>query len=81
VYLQERNFDRAALSLRKAADVDPSSATAFYYLGLAEEARYQFFAAEKAYARAITLAPDDADLQRHYEAFLRKVAEGGEGKG
>lgn len=81
LYLQERNFDRAALSLRKAADLNPRSAPAFYHLGLAEEGRYRFFAAEQAYVRAVALAPDNTGFQRRYEAFLQKVAEDGKGKG
>jgi O-antigen ligase/tetratricopeptide (TPR) repeat protein len=75
LYLQEKNFGRAALALRKAVDLDPHSAVAFYHLGTAEEGRYQFFAAEKAYAQAIALAPENASFQQRYEALRRKVAE------
>jgi tetratricopeptide (TPR) repeat protein len=74
-YVQEQNFDRAALSFRKALDLDPRSSAAFYYLGVAEEGRYQFFAAEKAYARAVELAPGNADFHKRYEAFRQKVAQ------
>ena len=75
LYLQEQNFDRAALALRKVADLRPDDASAFYHLGLAEEGRYQFFAAGKAYARAVELAPDNTGFRARYEAFQRKVAE------
>ncbi|MGH7960236.1 MAG: tetratricopeptide repeat protein, partial [Candidatus Binatia bacterium] len=74
VYVQEGNFDRAVLSLGKAVDLNSTSATAFFYLGLAEEARYQFHAAEKAYARAVKLAPGNAGFHSYYEAFRRKMA-------
>ncbi|MBI3800861.1 MAG: O-antigen ligase family protein [Deltaproteobacteria bacterium] len=74
-YLQEKNFDRAVLSLRKATDLRPNDASAFYQLGVAEEGRYQFFTAQKAYARAVQLAPDNTGFQSRYEALQRKVAE------
>ena len=75
LYLQERSFDRAALVLRKALDVKPESASAFYHLGEAEEGRYQLFAAEKAYARAVELAPDNNGFRQRYEAFQKATRE------
>ena len=74
LYLQERNFGQAALSWRKALEANPNSAWAFYQLGLAEEGRYRFFDAERAYAKAVELAPDNASFHQGYEAFRRKVA-------
>jgi tetratricopeptide (TPR) repeat protein len=73
LYLQENNFDRAATYFSKATDLDSRSANAFYHLGLAEEGRYRFFAAEKAYARAIELAPHNAGIQARHEAFKRRL--------
>ena len=40
---------------------------------MAEEGRYRFFAAEKAYTRAIELAPDHRGFKKSYEALKRKV--------
>ncbi|MGH7771555.1 MAG: tetratricopeptide repeat protein, partial [Candidatus Binatia bacterium] len=74
--LQENNFDRAALYFSKAANMNPNSAAAFYHLGLAEEGRYQFVAAGKAYARALELLPHNIEFQQRYEAFRLKVARG-----
>jgi len=74
-YLQEKNFDRAVLLLHKATALRSNAAAAFYNLGVAEERRYQFFAAQKAYARAVELAPDKTSFQERYEALQRKVAE------
>ena len=74
VFLQEKNFDRASLLLRKATNLRPN-ALAFYQLGVAEEGRYQFFEAQKAYARAVELDPDNLSFRTHYAAFQRKVAE------
>jgi tetratricopeptide (TPR) repeat protein/O-antigen ligase len=74
LYLQERNFDRAALIWRKATDLDPSAASAFYHLGVAERGRYRFFEAEKAFLQALTLQPNDLAFQREYTA-LRELME------
>ena len=72
-YLQGQKFDRAALALRHAADIDPQHAWAVYHLGVAEEGRYQFFAAEKAYVRAIELDQSNAEFRRRYEQLRAKT--------
>jgi tetratricopeptide (TPR) repeat protein/O-antigen ligase len=74
LYLQERNFDRAALIWRKITDLTPADARAFYHLGVAERGRYRFFEAEKAFTRALALQPNDATFQREYSA-LRELME------
>ena len=74
VYLQEHNCDRAALTLRQATNLNPAVARVFYYLGLAEEGCYRFFAAEQAYARAVSLEPDNQDFRQRYEEFRQKMA-------
>jgi tetratricopeptide (TPR) repeat protein len=73
VYIQEKNFDRAALALQKALEIDPGSAHAFYTLGIAEEGRYKFFPAKEAYARAIELEPDTTAFQDHYDRLSQKI--------
>src|SRR5262249_32561963 len=75
VYLQEKNFGRAASVLQKATAIRPNDASLFYALALAEEGRYQFAAAQKAYSQAVTLSPQDTNIRQHYEEFQRKVVE------
>ena len=74
VYVQEKNFDRAVLALRKALEIDPGSAAAFSLLGTAEEGRYKFFPAKEAYARAIELEPDTTAYQDNYDRLRQKIA-------
>src|SRR5438093_6037834 len=73
LYLGQRNFDRATLYLSKAASVNPNSADVYYYLAVAEEGRYRVAAADKAYARAVELAPDNKGFRGRYEEFKARV--------
>jgi O-antigen ligase/predicted Zn-dependent protease len=75
LYMQERNFDRAAFHFSQLTNINRNSADTFYQLALAEEARYQFAAANEAYARALELAPDHAGMRKSYAAFQDKLAE------
>jgi O-antigen ligase/tetratricopeptide (TPR) repeat protein len=74
VYGAKRNYDRAALYLHRVANIEPASAEVFYRIGRAEEARYRFVAAGRAYARAVELAPSDERYQERYAAFRERVA-------
>ena len=74
VYIQEKNFDRAALALQKALQITPSSAIASFSLGLAEEGRYKFFPAKEAYARAMELEPETTAYQDNYDRLRQKIA-------
>jgi predicted Zn-dependent protease len=74
VYGAKRNYDRAALYLHRVANIEPASAEVFYRIGRAEEARYRFVAAGRAYARAVELAPGDERYQERYAAFRERVA-------
>jgi O-antigen ligase/tetratricopeptide (TPR) repeat protein len=71
---QQRNFDRAALYLNRIANINPDSPEIFYRIAQAEESRYRFAAAGRAYARAIELAPGNASYLARYEAFRERVA-------
>ena len=62
VYIEQRNFDRAALYLNRIASINPNSADVYYQLAVAEEGRYRFADADKAYARAVELAPNNSEL-------------------
>ena len=70
-----KNFDRAASWLRKAASIDPSSAEAFYQLALADEGAYDYFAAQKAYERALALEPTDQGVKASYANFRQKLTQ------
>jgi len=69
-------LDQAALWWRRAAEIHPDSAEAFCQLGLAEEAGYQYVAAEQDLGRALNLAPEDSTIKAHYQDFQRKLAAG-----
>ncbi len=74
-YLGERKYDRAALTIRRAAEADPRSAEAYFYLGVAEESGYRFSAAERDFAWAVRLAPTNAGYRAHYLDFEHRVAQ------
>lgn len=70
-YLQNGQFDRAASMLQNAVEIKPSSAEAFYLLGVAQERGYQYSDADKAYAQAAILAP--RQFRPAYAAFRRRM--------
>ena len=70
-YLQSDKAERAASMLQNATEINPASADAFYWLGVAEEREYQYSAADKAYARAAILAPDQ--FRPVYSAFRQRM--------
>lgn len=76
LYVAEKRFDRAVLWMHRATDIRPDSAEAFYRLGLAEEAGYQYFAADRDFSRALALAPQDAGIKAHYQDFQKRLASG-----
>jgi O-antigen ligase/thioredoxin-like negative regulator of GroEL len=73
VYLEKRNYDRAAMYLNRVSGITPDSADLFYRIAQAEEARYRFPAAGRAYARALELAPENEGYRQRYEAFRERV--------
>ncbi|OGQ79063.1 MAG: hypothetical protein A3F90_07405 [Deltaproteobacteria bacterium RIFCSPLOWO2_12_FULL_60_19] len=75
LYLEQANFDRAALYFGRIANINPNAADAYYRLAMAEEGRYRFAEADKAYARAIELAPDNKSFRDRYEGLKGKVAQ------
>ena len=66
-------------SLKESSLCFLSIVSSFGSLGQAEEKRYRFFAAEKAYARAIELAPDHTVFQRRYYSFQRMLEDNDKG--
>jgi len=73
-------FEQAAVWFQRATKVQSTSAEAFFDLALADEAAYEYFAADQAYQQAISLAPSDAHLRERYAAFRQKLAQSQEGK-
>jgi Flp pilus assembly protein TadD len=70
-YLQNNKIERAVSVLRNATEINPASADAYYLLGVAEEKDYQYSDADKAYARAAILAPQQ--FRPIYSAFRRRM--------
>ena len=75
LYMQERDFDRAAFYYIQLANINRNSADTFYQLAVAEESRYGFAAADKAFARAVALAPDKDEYRERYEGLKARVAQ------
>jgi O-antigen ligase/Flp pilus assembly protein TadD len=73
LYLSDGKFNRAAMWMRKTTQLKPDRADAFFYLGIAEEASYQYFTAEKAYKRALKLAPNNTTFRARHDAFHQKL--------
>ena len=71
--LNDGNLDRATFYLQKASAMNPRSAQAAFYLGVAEQSNYQYTSAEKAYAQAIELDPKNVSYRTTFESFKRKV--------
>lgn len=78
--LADNHPDRAATWFRRAAQLKPDSAEAFSDLGRAEEVAYEYFAADAAYRRAVTIAPGDGGLRQQYAAFRQRVADNSKGQ-
>jgi Flp pilus assembly protein TadD len=74
VYAEQNNFDRAALYLTRITNLDSPTADAFFQLAVAEEARYRFAAADRAYARAMELAPNNLQFRKRYAEFKTRMA-------
>jgi O-antigen ligase/tetratricopeptide (TPR) repeat protein len=73
--LATNKFDQAATWLERATSLDPSSAEAFYDLGLADEGAYEYVAADQAYQQALALAPTDERFKARYAAFRQKIVQ------
>ncbi|HEX3409591.1 MAG TPA: O-antigen ligase family protein [Candidatus Binataceae bacterium] len=62
-YFETGKFDRAAIAYQNAIEIDPNSAQAYFSLAQAEEAAFDFAAANRDYARALKLAPDNNSIR------------------
>ena len=72
-YLDQSLYDRAALTLQQAADVEPSAHTLFD-LGRAQEGAYNYYEAEKSFAQATAIAPKDRYINGYYADFKHRIA-------
>ncbi len=74
-YIDTRKYDRAALAYQRAIEIDPTSARAYFSLAQAEEGSFDFAAANRDYARAIELAPNEEGMREAYRDFQQRVAQ------
>ena len=74
-YSEAKKYDRATIAYQHAIEIGPTSAAAYFNLGQAEEAAFDFAAANRDYARAIKLAPNAAGMRRAYLEFQQRVAQ------
>ena len=75
LYADERKFDRATIAYQHATEIDPGSARAYFSLGQAEEAAFDYGAANRDYARALKLAPTDKGMRKAYLDFQQRTAQ------
>lgn len=66
---QHNLWREAALRFERATEIDPSYAPAWNNLGIALEQRGALQDAERAYARARKLDPDNQYIRQNYELF------------
>src|SRR5579875_323225 len=75
LYASDNKFDRAVLWLRKASPLNPESGQAVFDLAQAEEANYQFAAADRDYSRAIARDGGNLGYRARYADFKKRVAQ------
>jgi O-antigen ligase/tetratricopeptide (TPR) repeat protein len=69
IYRRQEKFPQSALMFRRASELAHASAEDFFNLGVAEEAQYNYAAADTAFQHAISLAPRNPDFRDHYHDF------------
>lgn len=80
-YLEQENYDKAAVELKNALQIDPKHAEAYLLLAEVEEQRNNHRQAFGAYAKAVELSPDSPHAQgrlgRYYllSGDMEKAAE------
>jgi O-antigen ligase/tetratricopeptide (TPR) repeat protein len=73
-YAAAHDYTRASEAFRRATSVQPEDPRAWVELATAEEAAYEYAAADRDYLRASLAVPASSDLKVHYAAFKRKLA-------
>jgi O-antigen ligase/tetratricopeptide (TPR) repeat protein len=74
LYGENHDFNQAVIMMTRAIQLRPDSALAYYSLAGADEAAYNYADADKAYARAAQLAPDNATYKTRADDFHKKFA-------
>jgi len=74
---QNHDFNQAVITLTKATLLRPDSALAYYSMAVADERAYNYADADKAYARAAHLAPDNETYKTRFDDFHKKFANAG----
>src|SRR3989344_3276562 len=62
-YIEQENYDKAAIELKNALQIDPKHADAYYLLGLTEERKSNWQKAFGSYSKAVELDPDHIAAQ------------------
>lgn len=75
LYLIASRHDRAAYVFKRLSEVAPQTAAAYFQLGRAEEGRFDFAQADKAYARAVQLEPENPNYVKQYSSFKARLAQ------
>jgi tetratricopeptide (TPR) repeat protein len=73
LYAEDNRPDRALLVLNRALEIEPNSPATYFQIGGIEEGRYQYYNAERAYQRAVSLSPDNQSYRDHLAEFERKL--------
>jgi O-antigen ligase/tetratricopeptide (TPR) repeat protein len=74
LYTHNHDFNQAVITLGRAIQLNPDSAPAYYSLAQADEQAYNYADADKAYARAAQLAPDNETYKSSFDDFHKKFA-------
>ncbi len=74
LYGENRDFNQAVIMMTRAIQLRPDSALAYYSLAGADEQAYNYADADKAYARAAQLAPDNEAYKATADNFHKKFA-------
>jgi len=74
IYLEDQKYDLAASAIRQATEMEPSSADAYFNLGIAEERSYDYVKAEEDFEHAVKLAPTKASYTTYYRNFEHRLA-------
>jgi tetratricopeptide (TPR) repeat protein len=73
LYAEDNRPDRALLILNRALEIEPNSPATYFQIGGIEEDRYQYYNAERAYKRAVSLSPYNQKYRDHLAEFERKM--------
>ena len=75
IYMAEQRYTEAAMQFRRVTELQPFSAQARFNLASAEEADFDFAAADDDFKRAVALAPDNPYFRGRYSSFRQKLVQ------